>query len=273
MDADDVLVGRLWTRREVIGLMGAAGMALVVGCSDDETRSATPTPGASGGATTAATQAATQAATEGATAATASGSTAAVPSCIVTPELTEGPYFVDEMLDRSDIRSDPSDGSVRDGAEFVLTVNVSTVGGDASCEPLADAMVDVWHCDALGVYSGVSDPMFDTSGEAWLRGFQRTDANGQAQFKTIYPGWYQGRAVHIHFKIRTDDSEFTSQWFFDDDFSAEVFQQEPYAAKGTQTTLNENDGIYGEVGDQLTLTVTQQGAVYAATFDIGLQSA
>jgi protocatechuate 3,4-dioxygenase beta subunit len=134
-------------------------------------------------------------------------------------------------------------------------------------------MVDVWHCDALGVYSGVSDPSFDTSGQFWLRGFQRTDANGRAQFTTIYPGWYQGRAVHIHFKIRTDDSEFTSQWFFDDDFSAQVFQDTPYSSKGTQTTLNEADGIYGQVGDQLTLDVSQQGGVYVATFDIGLQSA
>jgi protocatechuate 3,4-dioxygenase beta subunit len=265
MDSDDALVGRLWSRREVLGLMGAAGMALVVGCGDDDAPGATPTAGSGAQATSVAT--------EGATAAATSGSSTTLPSCIVTPELTEGPYFVDDMLDRSDIRSDPSDGSVREGAEFQLTVNVYTVGGDGSCEPLADAMVDVWHCDALGVYSGVSDPSFDTSGQTWLRGFQRTDASGQAQFTTIYPGWYQGRAVHIHFKIRADDSEFTSQWFFDDDFSTQVYAQEPYAEKGTQTTLNEADGIYGQVGDQLTLAVSEQGGAYAATFDIGLQTA
>jgi protocatechuate 3,4-dioxygenase beta subunit len=261
MDADDALIGRLWTRREVLGLMGAAGMAFVVGCSDDDAPATTPTSAADGEATSAATATAT------------SGSRATLPSCIGTPALTEGPYFVDEMLDRSDIRSDPSDGTMREGSEFQLTVNVVTVGGDASCEPLADAMVDVWHCDAMGVYSDVSDPGFDTSGQKWLRGFQRTDANGQAEFTTIYPGWYQGRAVHIHFKIRTDDSEFTSQWFFDDDFSAQVYQQAPYSAKGTQTLLNEDDGIYQQSGGQLTLDVSEQGGVYAATFDIGLQTA
>jgi protocatechuate 3,4-dioxygenase beta subunit len=265
MDTDDVLVGRLLSRREVLGLMGAAGLALVVGCgSDDETPTATTTRASRGARpTTGATGEATSAATAGST---------AVPSCMVRPELTGGPYFVDEMLERSDIRSDPSGGSVREGAELHLFVNVSSVGG-GTCEPIEGAMVDIWHCDAAGVYSDVTDPSFDTTGQKWLRGFQRTDANGQVQFTTIYPGWYQGRAVHIHFKIRTENSEFTSQWFFDDEFSAQqIYTQEPYAAKGTQTLLNEADGIYQQSGGQLTLAVTEQDGVYAATFDIALEA-
>src|SRR5207253_10058042 len=176
---------------------------------------------------------ATGAATVGATAAPLAA-TAAVPSCVVRPALTEGPYFVDEKLNRSDIRSDPSDGTVKPGAQLTLTVNVSRVSG-ASCLPLAGATVDVWHCDALGVYSDATDPGFNTKGKKFLRGYQTTDANGKVQFTTIYPGWYQGRAVHIHFKIRTSatgaSKEFTSQWFFDETLTDQVHAQQPYAAK------------------------------------------
>jgi protocatechuate 3,4-dioxygenase beta subunit len=177
---------------------------------------------------------------------------------------------VDEGLLRSDIRSDPGDGSVKEGALLELIVNVSRVSG-SGCTPLEGVTVDIWHCDALGVYSDVSDPGFSTLGQKFLRGYQITDANGQARFTTIYPGWYQGRTVHIHFKIRHEGYEFTSQWYFDDSLSDEVFQQEPYAAKGERGTRNENDGIYRNGGDQLMLAVVPSGAGYAAAFDIGLQ--
>jgi protocatechuate 3,4-dioxygenase beta subunit len=154
----------------------------------------------------------------------------------VRPALTEGPYFVDEMINRSDIRSDPSDGSIKEGTPLNLTLYVSQING-SGCTPLAGAQVDVWHCDAAGVYSDASDPGFNTKGQKFLRGYQVTDANGMAKFTTIYPGWYQGRAVHIHFKIRTDPSsasgyEFTSQWFFDETLTDQVHAQQPYAAKG-----------------------------------------
>ena len=266
MDTDDVLVGRLLSRREVLGLMGAAGLALVVGCgSDDDTPTATATRASGPTPTAGLTSEDTSPATAGST---------AVPSCVVRPELTEGPYFVDEMLERSDIRSDPTDGSVREGAELRLIVNVSSVG-DGTCEPLEGAMVDVWHCDAAGVYSDVTDPSFDTSGQKWLRGFQRTDANGQVQFTTIYPGWYKGRAVHIHFKIRTDPAaargyDFTSQLYFDDALTDRVLAQAPYAARGQRRQRNDDDGIYRNGGRQLMLPLARDGAGYAGTFEIGL---
>jgi len=126
-------------------------------------------------------------------------------SCVVRPELTEGPYYVDEGLQRSNIRSDPSDGSIRPGALLALTFNVSSAASNA-CSPLEGAIVDVWHCDALGVYSDVSDPGFNTSGQRFLRGYQVTGSDGVARSTTIYPGWYQGRAVHILFKIRSSAS-------------------------------------------------------------------
>ena len=201
----------------------------------------------------------------------------AVPTCVVRPQQTLGPYFVDEMLNRSDIRSDPSDGSVKEGVPLHLVFNVSQLGG-SSCTALSGAMVDVWHCDASGVYSDVQDPGFDTTGQKFLRGYQLTDASGRAEFTTIFPGWYQGRTVHIHFKIRTtgpsqESYDFTSQLYFDDALSDEVHAQEPYASKGQRTLRNNGDGIYQNGGDQLTLQTVKNGDGYAATFDIGIQIA
>jgi protocatechuate 3,4-dioxygenase beta subunit len=181
---------------------------------------------------------------------------------VVKPELTEGPYYVDEELNRSDIRIDPSDGSVRDGALLALTFNVSSAASSA-CTPLSGAIVDVWHFDADGVYSDVSEAGFNTVGKKYLRGYQVTGSDGVARFTTIYyPGWYSGRAVHIHFKIRssagsTSAYEFTSQLFFDDTLTDQVHAQQPYAAKGERNTRNAKDGIYGQGGSQLVLGVAR----------------
>jgi protocatechuate 3,4-dioxygenase beta subunit len=148
------------------------------------------------------------------------------------------------------------------------------------CAPLAGAVVDVWHCDALGVYSDVNDQSgyFDSRGKKFLRGYQLTDASGRATFKTIYPGWYQGRTVHIHFTVRTNPAaaaahEFTSQIYFDDAMNEKVFLQAPYSSKGKRTMTNEQDGIFRENGKQLILAVQPAASGYAGTFDIALQMA
>ncbi len=244
MDNDDLPVGRVMTRREVIALLGVTGAALIAGRTLGQTET--------GGAET--------------------GGGVEYPSCIVTPELTEGPYFVDENLDRSDIRSDTEMGEVKEGVPLVLGLRVFAIGN--GCEPLANAQVDVWHCDALGAYSGVQDRSFDTTGQNWLRGYQVSDDTGTVQFTTVYPGWYQGRAVHVHFKVRGElagqDVEFTSQFFFDEDVTDVVHAQEPYASKGYRTLLNEQDGIFRQGGQQLLLTPVASGDGYAANFDIGL---
>jgi protocatechuate 3,4-dioxygenase beta subunit len=177
---------------------------------------------------------------------------------------------VDEMLNRSDIRSDPSDGALKDGLPLTLKFNVSEVGNNA-CSPLPGAQVDVWHCDALGVYSDVQDPGFNTKGKKFLRGYQITDATGLTQFKTIYPGWYQGRAVHIHFKIRIKGYEFTSQLFFDDSLTDQVYAQLPYSQKGQRNLRNAGDSIYQNGGSQLLLKVSTGKDGYSAVFDIGLK--
>lgn len=256
MDNDDAHIGRILSRREVLALLGGSSVALLAACAPGALASPSPTTAAQQTSAAATTAAASPAAT-------------ALPSCIVRPALTEGPYFVDEKLDRSDIRSDPATGAVRPGALLTLNFLVSRVSGSA-CTALSGAVVDVWHCDALGAYSDVDS----TRGQKFLRGFQTTDASGTAKFTTIYPGWYQGRAVHIHFKIRpTASSEFTSQLFFDDALSTQVFAQAPYSQKGTQGIVrNSADGIFQQSGGKLTLSVTKNADAYAATFDIGLAS-
>ena len=200
-----------------------------------------------------------------------------MPTCVMRPQQTEGPYFVDEKLNRSDIRRDPSDGSVQAGVELHLRFRVSRVAG-RTCTPLTGAVVDLWHCDAQGVYSDVRDWSFDTRGQKFLRGYQVTDANGVAEFITIYPGWYPGRTVHMHFKIRTDMPSrpgyaFTSQLYFDDALTDHVYQQAPYATKTAgRRTRNNRDGNFRHGGERLILALSPNAQGYASTFDIGLQT-
>lgn len=251
---DDLPVGRVLSRREILTLFGGAGVALLAGCNLAQFGLGEFTETTGSASTT---------------------NTTTLASCVARPEMTEGPYFVDTMLNRSDIRSDPATGIVKEGVPLRLTFHVSQLSSSA-CIPIEGAYVDVWHCDAQGIYSGVQDRSFDTSGQQFLRGVQATDANGNAEFLTIYPGWYSGRAVHIHFKIRTNPEsdqgyEFTSQLFFDDNLSAQVYTQEPYASKGLPDRLNTDDGIYRNGGDQLLLQVTQDGEGYAALFDVALE--
>jgi protocatechuate 3,4-dioxygenase beta subunit len=200
-----------------------------------------------------------------------------IPACVVRPAQTEGPYFVDTRLNRSDIRSDPTDGAVPEGAALKLAFRIARLDG-SSCRPLEGALVDVWQCDAVGVYSGVKDinGFFDTTGKQFLRGHQITGPEGIVEFHTLYPGWYQGRTVHIHFKIRTDPesergTEFASQIYFSDEQSDRVFTRAPYASVTGERTRNEGDGIFRNGGQQLLVDVEPDGDGYTATFDVGLQ--
>ncbi len=250
-----ILEASILSRREVLGFIGGTAAISLVGCvrgqaaSVESTNSSTQTPIRTAIATT--------------------------PSCVVRPQQTEGPYFVDEKLNRSDIRTDPSDGSVKQGVPLRLVFHVSQIDG-SSCLPLTGATVDLWHCDALGVYSDVTDPSFSTVGKKFLRRNQVTDANGTVEFVTIYPGWYPGRTVHIHFKIRTNSAsqrgyEFTSQLYFDDSLTDQIHAQPPYAAKGQRTLKNDQDGIFRGGGEQLKLQLTKNAQGYVGTFNIGLQ--
>lgn len=237
---DDQPRGRVLTRREMLALLAGAGMVLSSG---------------RGNLMWALHPAAL-----------------AIPSCVVTPQQTEGPYFADEHLNRADIRSDPSDGSLRPGLPMQLTLRVLNVGHD-SCAPLPNAMVDIWHCDASGVYSDFAEE--NSTGKKFLRGYQTTDANGTVRFTTIYPGWYPGRAVHIHFKIRPLSAsgrsyDFTSQLYFDETFTDQVHSQAPYATRGLRRTKNIQDGIYRRGGSQLIPALARTASGCSATFDIGM---
>jgi protocatechuate 3,4-dioxygenase beta subunit len=255
VENDDKPIGQILSRREALKLFGLSGAALLAAC----------TPEAGSIAQAVAT----------ATAGSGAATNAMLPSCVVAPELTEGPYFVDEMLERSDVRSDPTDNSVRPGIPLSLTFLVSSLA-DNACQPLPGVMVDIWHCDAAGVYSDAQDPTFgSTVGSKFLRGFQVTDANGLARFTTIYPGWYQGRAVHIHFKIRNYPPadagfDFTSQLFFEEAISERVFAIDPYSEKQGAFMRNNEDGIFNQSGGQTLLSLTSIEEGYAATFDVGL---
>jgi protocatechuate 3,4-dioxygenase beta subunit len=231
-------------RREVLALLAAAGGVMLARRSSAQAGSASSTDGE-------------------------------LPRCIVTPEQTEGPYFVDERLNRSDIRIDPTDGAVKAGMPLLLRLRISSIN-NAGCTPLVGAIVDIWHCDAAGVYSDVTDPSFNTVGKMFLRGYQVTDVNGGVRFTTIYPGWY--RAERSTSSLRCASSSTPDRrmslrlsFYFDDSITDRVHAHEPYASKGQRTVKNDGDGIFRDEGSQLMLSPVEQRQGYAATFDVGLQ--
>src|ERR671915_1809554 len=201
-----------------------------------------------------------------------------------TPQQIEGPYFVDDMPDRSDIRSDPSDGSVQEGVPLSLVLHVYDVD-NGSCIPLSGAQVDIWHANYQGVYSGVQDA--GTGGMMYLRGYQMTDDNGTVRFTTIYPGWYEGRAIHIHIKVQTFEGsnetlEWTSQFYLNNSINELVHTQPPYSNHGPVPMTNEEDFIYTgpstdglvqiNTGQHLLLKPNKDDPGYTATFNIGLNA-
>src|SRR5262245_3879060 len=108
-------------------------------------------------------------------------------ACVLAPEQTEGPYYVEDAA----VRRNVTEG--KPGIPLSLRL---TVVNASNCRAIKGALVEIWHCDAEGVYSGVSQQ--GTENDLFLRGVQRTGAKGLASFRTIYPGWYPGRTVHIH---------------------------------------------------------------------------
>ena len=168
-------------------------------------------------------------------------------ACAVSPQIEEGPFFVDERLLRSDLTGGTRRPGVVTGIPLRLTLRVLAVRGSA-CEPLAGAQVDVWHADATGLYS--DEAMLHTRGERFLRGYQTTGATGHVTFTTVYPGWYPQRAPHIHVKVRSRAADgsaaqaFTSQLYFDDAVSNAVFARGVYASRGAIDTPNARDQLF-----------------------------
>ena len=210
-------------------------------------------------------------------------------TCVLTPnsklqglpQQTEGPYFVDGMPNRSDIREESSSGLIQEGIKLSLTIHVYGID-NGSCVPIKGAKVDVWHANSTGVYSAVAE--MGTSRSDFLRGNQITDDNGTVKFTTNYPGWYPGRAIHIHDKVRAlNDLEWTSQIYFDDSLNEKIHRITPYSNHGNPQTPNEQDMIFtgpstdnlfkSGSGKLLLLNVTKSGEhAYAGSINIILNS-
>jgi protocatechuate 3,4-dioxygenase beta subunit len=292
------LPDRALSRREALGILGAVSVTALMGGGHDSgaaaatttpthspTGTATPRPLATATSTTAASATATAAPTETATlpaTPTASSTPAATMtpqslSCVAAPALTEGPFFVDEGLNRSDLTAGTAEPFVVNGLPLRLKLAVYRISGN-SCTPLSGAQVDVWHASAEGVYSDEASGSIqskNTLGETYLRGYQVTDDSGAVEFLTIYPGWSISRTIHIHFKVRVftlsgqQAFEFTSQLFMADALNDVVLAAAPYNTRGTRRVRNTNDSIYS---GQLELVMQPVEVGYVGTFTIGLQT-
>lgn len=253
MDNDDAIVGRIYSRREALATAAKAGLGLAFGGLAGVGR--------------------------------AQQVTATSVHLVASPVVTEGPFFVDEHLLRSNLLEGATRVSVVNGLPLRLKFRVFRLNGDKYV-PLKGAHVDVWHADAVGVYSDESNPMNheNTAGQKWLRGYQVSDAMGLVTFETIFPGWYESRATHIHFKIRNvsetnKTAEFTSQLFFDDKVADKVFSSAPYKTRSQWSTYNRSDNIFMErqvdgstAGSHLLLSLSghPSGRGYAAEFNVAL---
>lgn len=266
----------LSTRRDfVVTTLGSlTGAAILGGCSGSNSTGQTATGGSGGTATggNAGTGGVATGGSGGVAGASTGGSGGGVAgaggagTCTVYPQETEGPFYLDLDLLRSDIREG------KPGAELRLQIQVIRA---SDCAPLADVAVDVWQCDAVGVYAGFTGQLGgqDTTGQKWLRGTQITNAEGIVDFITVYPGWYPGRTTHIHFKVHfTPTSESISQMYFPEDMTTEVYAVAPYLAHGPKDTSNDADAFAHAGGFPELLAITPGSNGYDASLTIVVAS-
>ena len=257
-------------RRSALVALGTVGLgSLLAACSGDAgggTASATTVarvPTTSGASATVRPQAPTGAA--------AKALLGQATTCTVSTELTEGPYYFDVDSIRSDLRED------RQGTVLRLAMRVQRAG---SCAPIGNALVDLWHCDADGVYSGFERASLGGPGgpgpgggrtdqHTYLRGAQVTNADGVVEFTTIYPGWYRGRTTHIHTKVHLDRrTMLTTQLFFDEAVNQAVYSGQPYARHPGRTTFNDSDGIFAH---NQVVTARRRGDAWLAAINLSVQ--
>jgi protocatechuate 3,4-dioxygenase beta subunit len=180
-------------------------------------------------------------------------------ACVLTPEQTEGPYYIPKERVRRNI-TDGHPGTP-------LTLRLAVVDA-RTCRPIKGAAVDVWHADAAGVYSG-----FDAGAgsRTFMRGIQRTDAKGLAVFRTVYPGWYAGRTVHIHVKVHVGGRVVhTGQLYFRDALTDAVYRKAPYSKRPNRDTRNADDPIFDNGGRRSMLTVRRHSAGYTGSIRMGV---
>lgn len=186
---------------------------------------------------------------------------------------TEGPYWIDENLNRKDLRSDPADGIPRPGVPLSLDLRVHEING-LKCAEMEGAKVDIWHCDAGGFYS--DEQSNRTLGKKFLRGYQIAAKDGGVQFQTIYPGWYRGRTIHIHVRVRRYEGsrlakDFTAQFFFDDELSDHVLANKPYNPRPAGEVRNKTDNVLGDThGPALYPAIQTAAQGYRATIEFGV---
>ncbi len=189
-------------------------------------------------------------------AAVASGAIA----CVLTPEMTEGPYYVPGEAVRRDI----TEG--RPGTPLELRLTVVSM---STCKPIVGANVDVWHADALGVYSGVQGNV-----GTFMRGVQPTNAHGIALFDSVYPGWYTGRSVHIHVKVHLGGNVVhTGQLFFPDTLTDRVYRKAPYSARPNRDTRNATDAVFRNGGSRSMLSLSRGRSGYLGAITMGVHRA
>ncbi len=227
------------SRRTILGWLGSAlGAVIVAGC---------------GGGGSSATTSTTGTTTTGTTSSTSSGgTTSSTGTCTVTPEGEIGPYFTDDSAtayDRSNILSNLDGSDTQTG--IPLTLHIYVYDAENTCAAMQGVQVDIWHCNAPGVYS--NEAVENTTGQSWLRGYQLTDATGLVTFTTIVPGWYSGRTTHIHLRLRskyseassTSDGTNTTQLFFPQATINTINSSvAPYSSHGTNPTTNAGDRVY-----------------------------
>lgn len=194
-------------------------------------------------------------------------------TCWLTPQETEGPYYFNSNLVRQDIRTDFDTGTLHTGLQFNMMFTVINL----NCEPIPNVLVDLWHCDKDGAYSGYVQPGgINTVGQDFMRGIQMTDANGQCSFITSYPGWYPGRAPHIHFKVRLTSSTYvTSQFCFPENINSAVYATPLYVARGVNPTTNANDGVFQNANPQYLVMAAAPNSTtggYDGTYTIGINA-
>jgi protocatechuate 3,4-dioxygenase beta subunit len=188
------------------------------------------------------------------------GVAAGLVTCVLAPEQTEGPYYVDDAA----VRRNVTDG--KPGVPLTLRL---TVVDASTCKPVRNAAVEIWHCDAAGAYSGVQGDR-----GMFLRGVQRTDAKGLALFRTIYPGWYPGRTVHIHTMVHIGGNVVhTGQLYFSDAVTDTVYKRSPYSRRPNRDPRNSGDSIYRNGGRRSTLRLRRNGTAYVGSITMGVQRA
>ena len=179
--------------------------------------------------------------------------------CVLTPEQTEGPYYIPGEKLRRDI----TEGKA--GVPLLLRLKVVNA---STCRPIKGAAVDIWHADALGVYSGFGA---GARSRTFMRGVQRTDRNGLARFRSVYPGWYRGRTVHIHVKVHvTGNVVHTGQLYFPDRVTDRVFRRRPYSRRPRRTTRNVNDFVFAQGGRRSLLALRKVGSAHVGSITMGV---